>query len=219
MSDTPDIRVQPAILEKDIQSIKDRIEQLRGIVSEVQLDVMDGEFVPNDTVNDPAAMAELDWGDIKIFPHLMINNPMLYLKQWDLPQVQGLMFHYEAASNAQACVDLIHKMEKEAIVVINPHTSTFDIKDLLPNIEGVMVMGVEPGFAAQAFNSDVLQKISYLRELDANMPIYVDGGVNDSTKDAIMEAGANIMCANSYIFKAGDVAEAVENLRTRTSKN
>lgn len=212
------ISVQPAILEKDVSAVQQRIDQLRGIVPDIQLDVMDGDFVPNTTVHDPEAIAQLDWGDIKIYLHLMISNPQLYLKKWALPQVQGMMFHYEAAQNSAECIELIHKLEKEAIIVINPHTSSDDIHPYLDSVEGVMVMGVEPGFAAQAFNSDVLRKIRYLREIQPDMPIYVDGGVNDTTKDAIIESGANILCANSYIFNAESPAEAIQQLATSTEK-
>lgn len=212
------ISVQPAILEKELSAVQQRIDQLRGLVPDIQLDVMDGEFVPNTTVNDPEALAQLDWADIKIYLHLMITNPQLHLKQWDFPQVQGMMFHYEAAQNSAECIELIHKLGKEAIIVINPHTSSDDIQPYLKSLQGVMVMGVEPGFAAQAFNSDVLRKIRYLREKNPELPIYVDGGVNDTTKDAIIESGANILCANSYIFKAESPAEAIEHLATPTAK-
>lgn len=212
-----EIRVQPAILEKDIESVKKRIEQIQPVFTEAQLDVMDGQFVPNDTVNDPVALSQLDWGNVDVFLHLMINTPMLFLKKWNFPAVKGMMFHFEAASNVQACIDLIKSMDKQVIIVVNPHTAGTDVKPYLDQIDGVMVMGVEPGFAAQAFNADVLDKIRYLREWAPEMDIYVDGGVNDSTKDAIMEAGANILCANSYLFKAPDLAEAKELLRTPKS--
>jgi ribulose-phosphate 3-epimerase len=89
----------------------------------------------------------------------------------------------------------------------------YDIKSVMGDIESIMVMGVEPGFAAQAFNADILQKIKYLRELNPNIQIVVDGGVNAATIGMIKEAGASAVCANSYVFKSDNIADAIKSLQ------
>lgn len=208
------IKVQAAILEQDVHEVQRKIHMLDGLFPDVQLDVMDGHFVPNTTVHDPIVIEGLDWGTLKIDLHLMIENPELNIKKWALPNVQAMMIHFEAAHNVAECIELIHKYNKQAVLVINPHTPTYDIQEYIPQLEGVMVMGVEPGFAAQAFNSDVLQKITHLREQYPELTIYVDGGVNESTKSGIIKAGASVLCANSYLFNAADITQAAQTLAT-----
>ena len=214
-----DVRVQPAILEQDLNEVKNKLEiakqwQADGLIDGIQLDVMDGAFVPNTTYNDPAKLAELDWGDAPVDLHMMIEHPLLHLKKWAFPNVRGIMFHQEAAQNTGAVIDLIHKLEKKAIVTINPHTPTYDIKPHLEKLDAVMIMGVEPGFSAQAFNADVLDKITYLRELQPEMDIYVDGGVNGSTAKSLRDAGATVLCSNSFLFGAASHEDAINQLIT-----
>lgn len=207
------IKVHPALLEQDMNELQRKINILKKHCSDVHLDVMDGEFVPNTTVDDPANIAKLDWGDIKVHLHLMINRPTLYLKKWNFSQVVEMTIHREATENIEEAVSLVKGLKKKVGVAINPHTPTYDVKSVLDDLDSVMVMGVEPGFAAQAFNSDVLQKISYLREIKPELDIIVDGGVNDTTINMIKEAGATTVCANSYLFKSEDIAEAIESLQ------
>lgn len=207
------IEVQPALLEQDLNELQRKINLVKGHVTTVHLDIMDGEFVPNTTVSDPTEIAKLDWGDIKVVLHLMISRPTLYLKKWAFEQVSCMTIHQEAAENLSETIAMIHSLGKQAGVAINPHTATYDIKAILGDIESVMIMGVEPGFAAQAFNSDVLQKIKYIRELSPAIQIVVDGGVNSATIGMIKEAGATAVCANSYLFKSENIADAIKSLQ------
>lgn len=204
--------VVPAILENTLQEIKQRVDQVKPHVKEFHLDIMDGEFVPNTTFNDPAALAETKLG-LKYWPHLMISHPELHLKKWDLDEVEGIIVHKEAVNNIEEAIRLIKDIDKRVGVAINPKTATFDIKENLDDIDLVLIMGVEPGFAAQAFDADVLDKIKYLKEIKPDLPIAVDGGVNGATKDKILAAGADILSANSYIFKSSDIKEAINSLK------
>lgn len=207
------IEVHPALLEQDINELQRKINLVKGHASTIHLDIMDGEFVPNTTVNDPAQIAQLDWGGMNVALHLMISRPTLYLKKWAFPEVSCMTVHQEAAENLPETISMIHSLQKHAGLAINPHTSTYDIKAVLDQLESIMVMGVEPGFAAQAFNADVLQKISYLRELKPDIQIVVDGGVNSATIGMIKEAGATAVCANSYLFKSDNIADAIKTLQ------
>lgn len=208
------IQVFPAILEQDLAELQHKVNIVKPYCTTVHIDVMDGEFVPNTTVNDPADVAQLDWGNLKVSLHLMIKNPIFYLKKWAFPQVDSIVIHFEASSNLAEEIKLIKQLGKQAIVAINPHTPTYAVTEYLEELDGVMIMAVEPGFSTQAFNADVLNKIVYLRTLKAALPIMVDGGVNGTTKDAILKAGATVLCANSYIFKASDINKAIETLHT-----
>lgn len=207
------ITVWPAILEHDLQSIQQRIDAVAGLVNEVHLDIMDGDFVPNTTVNDPAAITDLDWKGMNISLHLMIKHPELHVTSWALPGVSSMVVHREAVNNMASLIQLMRAIHIPLGIALNPHTPSYEITEYLDQLAFVMIMGVEPGFAAQGFNSDVLEKIRYLREQKPDLSIAVDGGVSLQTKAALVEAGANILCANSYLFKADDLAAAYQLLQ------
>lgn len=207
------ITVQPAILEHDVQSIQRRLDAVRDVCPEVHVDIMDGEFVPNTTVNDPTALANLNWGNLRVSLHLMIAHPELYVRRWAFPQVASMVVHREAMTNVTDCIQQIQRVNAQVAIALNPHTPSYEVVDYLDAIDFLMIMGVEPGFAAQAFNSDVINKIEYLHGLKPDLPIAVDGGVSLKTKDALVSAGATILCANSYLFKADNVQDAYNLLK------
>ncbi|MFH1537003.1 MAG: ribulose-phosphate 3-epimerase [Patescibacteria group bacterium] len=201
--------VRPAILEENFEEVKKRIEQVRPFVKRVHIDIMDGEFVPNTTFNEPE---KLEGIDIEIVPHLMVRHPVFEIKKWDLPNVKEIIVHFEAIQNLDEVVSAAKTIDKKIGIAINPSTSTYDIKDNLDKFSMVLVMGVEPGFSGQAFNNDVLEKIRILKEINPDMPVEVDGGVDMTTKDQILRAGADILSANSAIFKADNIEEAIKEL-------
>jgi ribulose-phosphate 3-epimerase len=204
--------VLPAILEHDVQSIQQRVDAVAGIASEIHLDIMDGEFVPNTTVNDPLVLEQVDWKGLKVSLHLMIKHPELYIRRWAFDQVSSMIVHREAVNNMSHVIELVHEQGKLFGVAINPHTPSYDITDYIEQLDLVMVMGVQPGFSAQGFNADVLDKIRFIHEQRPDLPIAVDGGVNLQTKADIVAAGATMLCANSYLFKAPDLQEAYQRL-------
>ncbi|MFH0818537.1 MAG: ribulose-phosphate 3-epimerase [Patescibacteria group bacterium] len=204
-------KVIPAILENNISDIKQRIAQVKDYVDLIHLDVMDGDFVPNTTFNDPTALAKENLG-IKIRVHLMISQPEFSIKKWNFDAVEAIVFHREAVNNMDEAIRLVRSINKKVGVAVNPKTSSYEIKDYLSKLDIVLVMGVVPGFSSQAFNSDVLDKIKYLKEQQPNIEIEVDGGVNKACKDKIIEAGADSLAANSYIFKSPDIKTAIESL-------
>lgn len=207
------ITVQPAILEKTTQAISQRLSAVQSLCNEVHLDVMDGDFVPNTTVNDPKAIAQIKWGKTQVSLHLMIRHPELYLRNWAFPEVSSMVVHREAVNNVADCINLIRQLDKKVALALNPNTPSYEIVDYLDELDFIMIMAVEPGFSAQAFNSDVLEKIRYIHGLKPNLPIAVDGGVSLQTKAAIIKAGGTILCANSYLFKAEDLQAAFNLLK------
>ena len=201
--------VRPAILEENFEEVKKRITQVKPYVKRVHIDIMDGEFVPNTTFNEPE---KLEGIDIEIVPHLMVKHPVFEIKKWDLPNVKEIIVHFEAIQNLDEVINAAGSIDKKIGIAINPGTSTYDIKDNLDKFSLVLVMGVEPGFSGQAFNNDVLEKIRILKEVKPDMPVEVDGGVDMSTKNQIIRAGADILSANSAIFKADNIEEAIKEL-------
>ncbi len=208
------INVYPAILEHTVAEIQHKVNVVKPYCKTIHLDVMDGEFVPNTTVNEPEVLADLQWDHVTVSLHLMIKNPLFYLKKWAFPQVESMIIHYEASNNLAEEIKLIKQLGKQAVVAINPHTPTYAVTAYLDQLTAVLIMGVEPGFSTQAFNADVLNKIVYLHALKPELSIMVDGGVNGTTKDSIIKAGATVLCANSFLFKATDLSKAIEVLRT-----
>ncbi len=207
------LEVLPALLEQDTSELQNKINLVKGKVDRVHLDIMDGEFVPNTTINDPIALSKLDWGELKVAVHLMIARPTLYIKKWCFDPIDLVYVHVEAVENLEENIRLIKEQGRQVGLVINPHTPTYEVKEVLDKIDSVMFMGVEPGFSAQAFNADILEKIKYLRELSPDMHIIADGGVSDKTVGMLRQAGVTAVCANSYIFKSDNLEESIASLQ------
>ncbi|MFH1426820.1 MAG: ribulose-phosphate 3-epimerase [Candidatus Kerfeldbacteria bacterium] len=204
------IEVIPAVLEQTWEGIQDKVKRIKPYAPMIQLDVMDGVFVPNVTFNDTQKIKTLD---INLELHLMIEKPDLAIQRWFLPNVKRIIVHYEAAGNLQHIVKQIHDAGIEAGVAINPETSTFDLRDIINNIEMVLVMGVNPGFSGQSFQYDVLEKIKELKKERSELLVGVDGGVSDATSKKIIEAGADMLSTASYIWNAKDPQQAIDRLK------
>ncbi|PIW37014.1 MAG: hypothetical protein COW24_02315 [Candidatus Kerfeldbacteria bacterium CG15_BIG_FIL_POST_REV_8_21_14_020_45_12] len=205
------IQVVPAILEKTWDDVQDKVKQAKAFTDLVQLDVMDGIFVQNTTFNDTLKLATLD---IDIELHLMIERPALHLQQWLMPNVSRVIFHYEADGNISHTIKQIRDAGKSPALAINPITSTYDIKEVLDELDMVLVMGVTPGFSGQSFQRDALEKIKELKKWKPELLIEVDGGVNGSTRNSIVTAGADILASASFIWNNEKPAAAVEFLKT-----
>lgn len=209
------IQVVPAILEKTEEAIREKVKLLESVTDFVQLDVMDGQFVPNTTFNQPSALADLP---ITMEVHLMIERPIFHLDSWALPNVSRIIVHYEALDNVAHTISHIRSLGKQVGIAINPATSTFDIKDYLSDIDMVVVMGVEPGFSGQQFQRDVLEKVKEIKKIRPDILIEVDGGVNSYTRNMIVKAGADILAAASFLWKAPDLKQAIAELRDGIEK-
>ena len=149
--------------------------------------------------------------------HLMIVDPIKYIKQFAESGADIITFHYEAGSDCGEVIDLIHSYGKKAGVSVKPNTPVSVLYPYLDKIDMILVMTVEPGFGGQGFITETLDKIAELKgELDKrnmNVPIQVDGGINDKTAPKVKENGAGILVAGSYLFGAEDMKKAVELLR------
>lgn len=207
-----DIQVIPAVLEQEFAEIEKKVAAAKGIAPLLQLDVMDGRFVGNTTFNDIAKLAECDttWE-----LHLMIEHPEFAITKWSMPNVQRMIVHKEAVNNMQHVIDLIRKAGKEVGIALNPQTSTHEIKEYVDQIDLVLVMGVNPGWSGQDFHYDVLEKIKELKAMREELIVAVDGGVNMKTRNKIVEAGADVLCAYSAVWKAeGGPAAGIDMLKT-----
>ena len=210
------VDVIPAIIAKNFSELEEKIRKVEPYVNWVQLDIMDGVFVPNVTWNNPE---ELNAGDFSVFleVQLLLADPSKHIDRWISSGVKRIIIHIESvAENSHITEDLLrhrvvdmaekaHEAGVEFGLAINPETPISAIERFIPYCDIVLVMTVSPGFSGQSFKPEVLPKISGLRERFPNLNISVDGGVNPETGKKCVEAGANILAAGSHIFCAQDI--------------
>lgn len=209
--------VIPAILEQNFSEIAEKIERIKKeapTVAWVQLDIMDGQFVPNTTWNNPEELSSLA-SDLSFEIHLMVKNPAQEIDKWcSCPKVKRILFHREAVEAEEMVQALVEIKEKrrEGGIVLNPATSLETIKDYLVILEEVMFMGVLPGFSGQPLQAEVLNKIKVLHELYSAMQIGIDGGVNAYTARELILAGVTRLYAASYLWESENLQEAIDGL-------
>lgn len=199
------MKVAPSILSADFSSLKESVSRVSK-ASILHIDVMDGIFVPNISFG---AMVQKsirkDFKDQIFDTHLMIIDPIKYVKDFKDAGSDYLTFHIEAKSDIKETIDLIHKYDMKAGISIKPNTDPSVLIPYLKDLDLVLVMSVEPGFGGQSFMPNSIDKIKWLnnyrKENNLNYLISVDGGINKDTYRFVMEAGSDIAVMGSFIFK------------------
>ena len=208
------IKIAPSILSADFGKLNEDIKTIEPFADMLHIDVMDGHFVDNISIG-PVVVEKINT-KLPLDIHLMIDNPEKYVEKFAKVNPEIITFHFEAANNPKKIIDLIKKHCKAGIS-IKPATSLDKIKNFIENVDIVLIMTVNPGFGGQEFISDMIPKIKELRQFIKNnnldIDIQVDGGINKETAKLALEAGANILVAGSYIFKADNRKEAIESLK------
>lgn len=182
------------------------------------IDVMDGEFVPNITFGMPVIKAIRNKTNKVFDVHLMINNPQRYIDGFIDAGADIITLHYEAEKHLDRAIQYIKSKGVKAAVALNPATPVCVLKNIIANLDMVLIMSVNPGFGGQSFIPYSLDKIKEVKEMaikagNENILIQVDGGIGkDNVKDVI-EAGANVIVAGSAIFNGGDIEENIKSLR------
>ena len=182
----------------------------------IHFDVMDGVFVPNISYGIPIlkSVSKIVKGILDV--HLMIIDPIKYVKDFADNGADIITFHSEAESDINETINAIHSCGKKAGLAIKPNTPVSDVEQYLEKIDMLLVMTVEPGFGGQGFISETLDKITEAKKIidskGLNVPIQVDGGINAETAELVKKAGVEILVAGSYLFGAEDMADSVEKL-------
>ena len=210
--------LSPSILTADFADLKTQLKKLEeGGADFVHLDVMDGSFVPNITFGQPVVRSIAKATSLPLDVHLMIVRPELCLEEFALPQTEFIVVHEEACLHLHRTVQQIKALGKKAGVALNPATSLSVLDYILPDLDMVLLMSVNPGFGGQKFIETSWQKI---RELDAlrkannpDMLIELDGGVNLNNAAALKEAGVDVFVAGNAVFSAEDMAERVREFQ------
>lgn len=213
------IEILPSILSADFGRLA---EDVRAVLAAgeraVQVDVMDGHFVPNITVGPLVVEALKRSTDAFLDVHLMIDRPERYLADFARAGADLLTVHVEATTHLHRAIEQIHGLGARAGVALNPATPLSAIEEILPYLDLVLIMTVNPGFGGQAFIPTMLPKIARLAERIAReghrAVIQVDGGIDPGTAPGAVAAGARQLVAGSAVFAAGlPIAEAIRRLR------
>ena len=182
----------------------------------IHFDVMDGIFVPNISYGIPVLESVSKVASEILDVHLMITDPVRYVGEFARNGADIITFHLEACSDVKAVLNEIHACGKKAGIAVKPATPASELEPFIESADMLLVMTVEPGFGGQSFNYDMPEKISELKEMlsrrGIDIPIQVDGGINDSTAELAKKAGAEILVAGSYLFNAPDMSAAVRKL-------
>ena len=210
--------LSPSILTADFADLKTQLKKLEeGGADFVHLDIMDGSFVPNITFGEPVVRSIAKATELPLDVHLMIVRPELCLEEFALPQTEFIVVHEEACLHLHRTVQQIKALGKKAGVALNPATSLSTLDYILPEIDRVLLMSVNPGFGGQKFIETSWQKIRELdqirREKDLKFLIELDGGVNLNNAAALKEAGVDVFVAGNAVFSAEDMAERVREFQ------
>ena len=211
------IKISPSILSADFSILGDEIKSLEKAGADlIHVDVMDGHFVPNITMGPPIIKMVRKCTKLPFDVHLMISPVEKYIKAFADAGSDIITIHPEATDNLKRAVSTIKSLGKKAGVSLNPKTPISALMDVINEIDLILIMSVNPGFAGQSFMSEVLPKVSELRKMindkKLKIDIEIDGGINFETAPLAVKAGANILVSGTTIF-SGSLKDNIQKLR------
>jgi ribulose-phosphate 3-epimerase len=216
----PKVKLAPSILSADFARLGEQVaEATRAGADYIHIDVMDGQFVPPITIGAPVVAAIRKWTDLPLDVHLMIESPERQIDQFAEAGADIITVHIEACPKIKQLVSAIKSLGIKAGVSLSPETPLSAITEILPSLDLVLVMAVNPGYGGQLFIESTLDKIASLRaELDRKglaAELEVDGGINAQVAPRVVKAGARVLVAGASIFASGQtVKEAIAKLRS-----
>ena len=216
------IQISPSILSADFSQLGAEIKRLEdGGADMIHVDVMDGHFVPNLTIGPPVIKALKKHCSLQFDVHLMISPVHKYIEAYANAGADIITIHPEATNNLKESIFKIKDLNKKVGVSLNPDSKIDLIKNLLDQIDLVLIMSVNPGFGGQKFMPKVLEKIKELKKIqtekDINFDIEIDGGINFDNCQSAIEAGANILVSGTTVFKSnnGDIKKNINLLKLK----
>lgn len=210
--------ISPSLLSADFLNLQREIEMINESEADwLHLDIMDGIFVPNISFGFPILNSLKKVCKKPMDVHLMIMNPEKFIPQIAATGAYMMNIHYEACTHLHRTVAAIKDAGMKVGITLNPHSPICLLEDILQDVDMVLLMSVNPGYGGQKFIEHTLQKTRSLREMidrkGLNTLIEVDGGVNDTNAKQLVEAGADVLVAGNFVFKAPNPSEVIRNLK------
>ena len=221
----PQLEIVPSILSADLTRLGEQVKEAEAAGADrIQVDVMDGRFVPNITFGPLVVEAVRRSVSLPIEAHLMIVEPERYVADFASAGADVIIVHQEAALHLHRLVEQVHQLGKKAGVALNPSTPAATLEDILGDVDHVLVMTVNPGFGGQKFIESTLSKMTRVRQMmnerGLDRDIEVDGGIGVMTAPRVVKAGANLLVAGASVFAGKEsVAEAIRHLRASVGQS
>jgi ribulose-phosphate 3-epimerase len=218
------VEIAPSILSADFTRLGEEIQAAeRGGAGLIHIDVMDGHFVPNIAIGAPIVQSLRRVTSLAMETHLMISDPDLFLDEFAEAGSTSFLVHWEGNNNLHRTVQRIKALGKRAGVAINPATPASVLEEILPDLDQVLVMTVNPGFGHQHFLQSTLPKVrrvaQMIERIKPECDLEVDGGIEEATAAMAVAAGANVLVAGTSVFAADkSVAAAMESLRSAVTQ-
>jgi len=212
------IKIAPSILSADFSKLGEDIKSLEKHGADlVHIDVMDGMFVPNISFGVPIIKSIRSLTNLPFDVHLMIEKPSRYIEDFVKAGADIITIHYEADTHIDRTIDCIKSFGVKAAIALNPATSVECIKYLIPKLDMVLLMTVNPGFGGQTYIQYCSEKIKEVKELSSmfnkDLMIQVDGGIGKDNIKEVVGCGANVIVAGSAVFKDGTIEQNIKDLR------
>lgn len=210
--------IAPSLLAADFGNLQRDVEMVDASEATYHhIDVMDGLFVPNISYGMPVVKAIQKYAAKPLDVHLMIVDPDRYIEEFANLGASILTVHYEACTHLHRTIQAIKAQGMKAGVALNPHTNVMLLEDIIQDIDVVLIMSVNPGFGGQSFIENTYEKVKALKKLierkNSSALIEIDGGVTTANSQRLVDAGADILVAGSFVFKSSDPRTTIKELK------